>query len=72
VTRVERGRVAFRFGRYVLRPFGEFLDRHCEVELLIPASDASRKIEFSEEYITSRALIDRTGLVMADQGTPQA
>jgi hypothetical protein len=66
------GQVQIDVAGATLAEFGEFLDRHCEVELLIPASDASRKIEFSEEYITVRALIDRTGLVMAEQGTLQA
>jgi hypothetical protein len=65
------GQVQIDVAGATLAEFGEFLDRHCEVELLIPASDASRKIEVSEEYITVRALIDRTGLVMADQGHPK-
>ena len=48
-----------------LAEVGAFLARHCDVEgLMIPASDATRKVDLSEDYTTVRAVIERTGLVI--------
>ena len=48
----------------LLAKLGEFLGRYSDVEgLMIPATDASRKVELSEEYTTVRNVIEQTGLV---------
>lgn len=52
-----------------LAEVGAFLALHSDVEgLMIPATDATRKVDLSEDYTTVRAVIERTGLVMAEQG----
>jgi hypothetical protein len=55
--------------RIELAVLGAFLGRHAEVEgLMIPATDAGRMVDLSEEYTTVRAVIERTGLVVAGPG----
>ena len=65
------GQVKINVAGATLAKLGEFLDRHCEVEILIPARNASQKIDFSDEYMTVRSLIDRVGLVISDQEASQ-
>jgi hypothetical protein len=55
-----------------LAQLGEFLDRYCDASLMIPASDASKKIDLDVDYTTPRAVIDQTGLVIAGTGTGPA
>lgn len=49
-----------------LAHLGEFLDRHCDTELFVPAAAARTRVTLRMEYATLSAVIEQAGLVTGD------